>query len=478
MPKYKEFEPNWCGEAKNNSLRAIVKWGDGSKFYIPAEPFYKFQRDALHLTDEDFSEACIGESEATFKKEKSGLDTKDLDTFKSIVGDDNISLDASVRLAASFTKNSVDALNIRRGILPPLVDAVVYPSTESELSAIQKYAKKRNITLVTVSALIPIEVDKKTVAVDLTKNYNRLRAFSEVDSYVTVESGMYLTALENIINNASDSFRDYRVVGKYTVGHFPLEYEECSVLDCVNGVKYGSESCYYGSFDDIVIEKEYVCVDGETRLEYEEGAILSSVKLKMRRFYPENRFGFSFMFRTFQEGQNALREIFAKEGGIPHMIRLSGANDTSMLMSYYHLTGSVVDGYLKARKYKDKERCLMIGFSGGAYSYSRNAYNTAKRIAKKYRGISLTTVLADAYDESRFNEMYVFEALADFGIIAEREMSFLRWSEMPEKNFELAEDEGTFKRCRIVAPSRMGAVVEVVTEKSIPMDKGVKKDKK
>ena len=62
--------------------------------------------------------------------------------------------------------------------------------------------------------------------------------------------------------------------------------------------------------------------------------------------------------------------------------------------------------------------------------------------------------------------------------MAEREMSFLRWSEMPEKNFELAEDEGTFKRCRIVAPSRMGAVVEVVTEKSIPMDKGVKKDKK
>lgn len=477
MPKYKEFKPNWCSEANVNSLRAMIKWGDSSKFYIPAEPFYKFQRDALNMTDEDFKEPRIGEAEPIIKKEKAGLDAKDFDTFRSIVGDDNISIDARVRLSASFTKNSVDTVNMRNGVFPPIVDAVIYPSTESELSEIQKYAKKRNIKLVTASSLIPIEVAKKTVAVDLTKNYNKLRAFSEVDLYVTVESGMYLSALENIINNASESFRDYRVTGRYTVGHFPLEYEECSVLDAVNGIKYGTESCYYGTFDDIVMEKEYVCVDGETRFEYEDGAILSSVKLRMRKFYPENRFGFSFMFRTFQEGQNALREIFSREGGIPHMIRLSGANDTSTLMSYYHLKDSIVDGYLKARKYKDGERCLLIGFSGGAYAYSRNAYNLAKRIAKKYRGISLTTMLADAYEESRFNEMYVFEALGDFGITATRNMEFVNWSEMPEKNFELSEEKGVFKRCRIIAPTRFGAVIEVITEMKVDSSENKKNEK-
>ena len=157
-----------------------------------------------------------------------------------------------------------------------------------------------------------------------------------------------------------------------------------------------------------------------------------------------------------------MREIQSKGGAVPLHIRVSDASETSLLMRHYMLDGTVVDSYLKMFKAVDGERCLMIGYSGGAYTYSRLAYNITRKIAKKYKAVSLTSVVEDAYINGRYDEMYAVEALADFGIKTERELTRVAWSDLPTRYKELTERTG-YVHSHLIAPTRNDVVLEVVT---------------
>ena len=465
MAKYEGFMPEFLTSTTNRSYRSFYKWGDETKFYKPSNRsnIYAYMRDALELDDEFFKTPNYADTEVSIAKDTMALLNRDIDAIRGIVGDANVSINIDDRIEASITKSHEEVRAMHNRVLPRLVDAVVFPSLSSEIAEILEYARGHNITCVTKSTLIPKYLGNKTIAIDLTRHYNKIVEFNEVDQYVKVEAGMHLLILENIMRNAPDNFKDYNVTNRYTIGHFPLEAEECTLYDADNGIRYGLEAGYFGTFDEIVKSREYIMPDGKVVNEYEDGAVLSTLTLSLTRYYEHNNYGFSYMFPSFQEGVNAMREIFSRAGAVPQNIKLSDPNETSMLMRYYLLDDSIIDGYLKGRKVVDGERCLMVGYTGGPYTASRLAYNTTKRIVKKYKGISLTSILADAYVESRYTEMYAREAMADFDIDTESEYHACQWSELPIVHASSMEHGAhEYVRSRVICPSENGAVLEIV----------------
>lgn len=447
MSKSKKFVPDWYHEkAPERSYRSILKWGDPEAFKAPNTKLYELMKETFHMTDDDFK-----------VKQEMGLEEVDYDipcrlsetqiaALKEIVGKANVSTDNYDRLSVAYGKTMVDLMRLRKHIVENVPDAVVYPKNREDIIALVKYCCEQKIPMYVYgggsSVTRGVEAVKGGITLDMRKNFNKVISFSEHNQTITVEAGMSGPKLEETLNNAVSTLGAKRA---YTCGHFPQSFEYSSVGGWAVTRGAGQNSSYYGKIEDIVISQEYVTPIGIIKSDEfprnatgpsidqimmgSEGTfgILTHVTLRVFKYMPENRKKFSYVFKDWENGLNAAREIMQGEFGFPSVFRLSDPEETSIAFRLYGVADTVIDKMLAAKGYKDGKRVLMLGWSEGEKHFSKNVAKQIDKICKKHGAMYTTSIVTKGWEKGRFTDPYLREDMGDYGLMLDTLECSVNW---------------------------------------------------
>ena len=447
MSKSKKFVPDWYHEkAPERSYRSILKWGDPEAFKAPNAKLYELMKETFHMTDDDFK-----------VKQEMGLEEVDYDipcrlsetqiaALEEIVGKANVSTDNYDRLSVAYGKTMVDLMRLRKHIVENVPDAVVYPKNREYIIALVKYCCEQKIPMYVYgggsSVTRGVEAVKGGITLDMRKNFNKVISFSEHNQTITVEAGMSGPKLEETLNNAVSTLGAKRA---YTCGHFPQSFEYSSVGGWAVTRGAGQNSSYYGKIEDIVISQEYVTPIGIIKSDEfprnatgpsidqimmgSEGTfgILTHVTLRVFKYMPENRKKFSYVFKDWENGLNAAREIMQGEFGFPSVFRLSDPEETSIAFRLYGVADTVIDKMLAAKGYKDGKRVLMLGWSEGEKHFSKNVAKQIDKICKKHGAMYTTSIVTKGWEKGRFTDPYLREDMGDYGLMLDTLECSVNW---------------------------------------------------
>ena len=135
--------------------------------------------------------------------------------------------------------------------------------------------------------------------------------------------------------------------------------------------------------------------------------ILTHVTLRVFKYMPENRKKFSYVFKDWENGLNAAREIMQGEFGFPSVFRLSDPEETSIAFRLYGVADTVIDKMLAAKGYKDGKRVLMLGWSEGEKHFSKNVAKQIDKICKKHGAMYTTSIVTKGWEKGRFTDPYL-----------------------------------------------------------------------
>ncbi|WP_105615160.1 FAD-binding oxidoreductase [Vallitalea okinawensis] len=459
MGKYKGFCPEWENEAPpKGSFRSILKWGDPEFFKYPNEGMYTYMKKVFNMTDDDFKEKKPEGLETVPDNVPCRLDENHLEHFRKIVGEANVKTDTYNRLRVSYGKTMIDLIRLRNQVVENIPDAVLYPSSKTQIEEIVAYCTEIKIPIYCRAGGSTVtrgmEAIKGGISLDLAVNFNKVIEFNEKNQTITVESGMSGPELERYLNQAPELLG---AKGRYTCGHFPQSFEYSGVGGWVVTRGAGQNSSYYGKIEDIVICQEYATPVGIVKTgEYpakaigpdidqimigSEGAfgVLTHCTLRVFKHMPENRKYFSYIFPSWENAQAAARDISQGEFGMPSVFRVSDPEETSVMLSHYKVEGTKIDKIMSRRGYKAMERCLFLGFTDGEKDFCKNMKRKLHKICKKYGAMYLTAQPTKEWEKGRFNDPYIREPMQDFGIIIDTMECSVSWDEMPKVHRGLRE---------------------------------------
>ncbi len=448
---YKEFEPKWYhGEVPKNSWRSIFKWGDPNEIKAPREELYKMMRDQFGLTDDMFKDyrQPLGLDEVKFDI-PIGLAEEHLAALRAIVGDEFVRTDDYARFSVAYGKTMYDLLRARNKQVENVPDAVLYPDTKEQIEQVVAYCAAHKIPVYVYgggsSVTRGVECTKGGVSLDMRLRFNKVVSFNETDQLITVEAGMSGPKLEETLNNAEKLFGAKRA---YTCGHFPQSFEYSSVGGWVVTHGSGQNSTYYGCIQDIVLGQCYATPVGNIKTDTHprkatgpdidaimmgaEGTfgVLTHVTLRFFRHMPENIKRFSFMFKDWETGMAAAREIMQSEAGNPSVFRLSDPEETGIMLHNYGVMDTPLKHLFNARGMKEGEMCLYLGYTVGEAGFSKNCARNVKRVARRFGGLGLTGAVTKGWEKGRFNDPYMRDTMQDFGIIMDTMECSVNWSNM------------------------------------------------
>ena len=445
-----EFYPDWCEEAPpEESYRSILKWGDPNEFKHPNKKLYKLMKQVFEMTDDDFKTTQkMGLEKVSYNK-SINLSKEQIKVFENIVGSENVKKDDYSRLQIAYGKTMSDLMRLREGIVENVPDIVIHPRSKEDIEKIVKYCNEQKIPVYVYgggsSVTRGVECVKGGVSLDMRVHMNKVLKFNEENQTITVEAGMSGPDLEKTLNNAQKLFNAKRA---YTCGHFPQSFEYSAVGGWVVTRGAGQNSTYFGKIEDIVICQEYVTPVGIIKTdEYpavatgpsideimmgSEGTfgVLISATLKIFRYMPENQRKFSYIFKTWEDGRNATREIMQAQFGYPSVFRLSDPEETDIAMKLYGVEGTPVDKIMSLRGYKTGQRCLMLGFTDGEKRFTKVVKKNINKICKKYGAMYTTGYVTEGWEKGRFKDPYMREDLQDYGIMTDTLECAVSWDKM------------------------------------------------
>jgi len=455
---YRGFEPEWYrGDVPERSYRSIFKWGEPGQIKAPRESLFYILKEKFGLTDDDFKHYTedLGLDEVKFDLPVC-LSTAQLDALREIVGNSFLRTDDYARLSVAYGKTMYDVMRLRNKIVQNVPDAVLYPDTKEQIEQIVAFCAREKIPVYVYgggsSVTRGVECVRGGISLDMRLRFNKVIHFNETDQLVTVQAGISGPALEDALQNAVDRFGAERA---YTLGHFPQSFEYSSVGGWVVTHGSGQNSTYYGCIQDMVLGQEYATPVGNIKSDQyprkatgpdldgimmgSEGTfgVLTHVTLKVSRHMPETIRRFSFMFKSWDIGQAAAREIMQSEAGLPSVFRLSDAEETTYMMRLYGVDESVLRHFFHVRGFKEDEMCIFLGFTNGENGFSRNAAKHVKRVARKYGGMSLTGHVTRAWEKGRFNDPYMRDTVHDYGIVMDTMECSVNWSNMSKVHAEV-----------------------------------------
>ncbi|HPH97648.1 MAG TPA: FAD-binding oxidoreductase [Anaerolineaceae bacterium] len=449
----KHFTPSWFeGQTPANSYRSLFKWGDPQQFKHPNHGLYAFMKQVFNLTDEDFQQPHSLGLEPVEVKQPITLDERHITALRGLVTPAEVHTDGYSRLRVSYGAGMIDALRLRKKIIENLPDVVITPRHREDVLAVVTYCNEQHIPVTVYgggsSVTRGTEATRSGVTLDMSAHMNRVLSFNEINHTITVESGMMGPQLEDILNHAPERLGAQR---SYTCGHFPQSFEYSSVGGWVVTRGAGQNSTYYGKIEDMVIAQEYVtpigvfttqehprCATGpdfDQIMIGSEGTfgVLTSVTLRVFHNLPQNRRRFSYMFRSWEEAQQAVREVMQAEGGFPSVFRLSDPEETDVAMKLYGIEGTPADSLLKLFGYRTMEKCLLLGHTDGEAGLSANVDRLVRRICTAHGAFDLSLFpVTQKWEKSRFRDPYLREDLLDYGILIDTLECAVTWEQMPK----------------------------------------------
>ncbi len=451
MAKNAQYSPPWTeSPPPPGSFRSILKWGSPTEFKHPNHRLYELMKQVFGLTDADFRERTNTGEMPVAVTQPCRLPPETLAGLAEIAGEENVKTDAWSRAGACYGKAELDAARLRAGVVENPPDAVVDPRNADDVRRLVAFCHERRIPITPFGAGSGVtrgaECMRGGISLRLSTHMNRILALNPIDQTVTVEPGIYGPALEEALNEAPERLS---APDRYTCGHFPQSFEYSTVGGWVVTRGAGQNSTYYGKIEHLVLSQKYVTPVGDivtvnvpgkaTGPDIDqimigsEGAygILVEVTLKLGRFRPENRRRFSFVFRDWDAGCQACREVMQGEFGFPSVFRLSDPEETDVAFKLYGVEGTPLDPLLTRLGYRPGERCLLLGHTDGDRDLGKLIRRKIGRICKRHGALTTTGYVTKSWEHGRFRDPYMREDLGDFGIVLDTLECGVSWTNLP-----------------------------------------------
>ncbi|MEL6558576.1 MAG: FAD-binding oxidoreductase [Bacteroidota bacterium] len=367
---------------------------------------------------------------------------------------DRISSDDGTRLIHSHAQTTSEEVYkvLYNGELPRLVDLVIYPKSDEEISTIIKLAGLNNVCLVpfgggtSVSSalLIPKDENRMVVSVDM-RMMDEILWIDEENNLACIQAGIAGRHLEEKLGNAG-----------YTMGHEPDSIEFSTLGGWIATNASGMKRNKYGNIEDIIQSFVLVSPEGTIREKSSHDRVSMGMPVNKAIFGSEGNLGIitsaivkihpkpekkeyeSIVFPDFEEGLKFLRAI-SKTFIKPASIRLVDNNQFKFGLVlkpkesdfFKKLLDSAKKAFiLKIKKFDPDAMCLativMEGNSEEVYYQKK----IVKKVASQFntllagggngkRGYALTNVIA-----------YIRDFLLDYHCIGETLETTIQWDKV------------------------------------------------
>jgi alkyldihydroxyacetonephosphate synthase len=452
MGKKARYSPPWTeAPPPLGSFRSILKWGSPTEYKHPNHKLYALTKQVFGLTDADFQERANTGEIPVRVDQPCRLSPETLVGLAEIVGEENVKADAWSRASACYGKAELDVARLRAGIVENPPDAVVDARDAEDVRRLVAFCHEQRIPVTPFGAGSGVtrgsECVRGGISLRLATHMNRILAVNPVDETVTVEPGIYGPALEKALNDAPERFGSPH---RYTCGHFPQSFEYSTVGGWVVTRGAGQNSTYYGKIEQLVLSQKVVTPAGDIEtvdipgkatgpdvdqiMIGSEGAygVLVEVTLKLHRYGPENRRRFSFVFRDWDSGCDACREVMQGEFGFPSVFRLSDPEETDVAFKLYGVEGTPLDPFLTRLGYRAGERCLLLGHTDGDKELGKLIKRKIGQICGQHGALTTTGYVAQRWERDRFRDPYLREDLGDFGIVLDTLECGVSWSNLQQ----------------------------------------------
>lgn len=227
---------------------------------------------------------------------------------------------------------------IRQGRVPPPPDAIVWPSTEPQVSKLIALARQQKLALIPYGAGSGVCGGTWAIHGGVTLDLKRFDTIGPVDPVrrcVDVGAGVMGETLERKLNARG-----------WTLGHFPSSIYTSSVGGWIAARSAGQLSSRYGKIEDMVLSLRAVLGTGELLVTPErpfsgpdlaplligsEGTLCAFTGARLRVCpLPEGRVFHGFEFGSVAAGLEAIRLVF-REGLRPAVVRLYDPFDTAFV---------------------------------------------------------------------------------------------------------------------------------------------------
>ncbi|MDA3834974.1 MAG: FAD-binding oxidoreductase, partial [Spirochaetales bacterium] len=452
MKKKTSFTPGWRETPPSpGPYRSMFKWGDPNTWKHPNSGLYRVIKECFGLTDEDFSYyRNSGDKKVELSGQTApGIPAEHVTYFTDLLGSENVSLDAYERVFYSYGKSMEEAKELREGRQHHIADAVLHPKSVKQVEQIVSYCSAFHIPLIPFgwgsTVNLGVSAPKGGVVLVLKTHLNKVVKVNEMNKTATVQAGISGSELEQALNHAAQLFGTRR---NYTNGHFPQSFEYSSVGGWIVTCGAGQESSYYGDAIDLVLSQTWVTPKGtfttdrfpasatgpkiDDLMKGSEGTfgILVEVVLKIFYHQPNTKYPFGYIFPSWEQAKEAVREISQGEFGLPGVFRLSDPEETGIGLKLYHIEGTALDTIMKVLGYKEGQRCLLLARSCGEQGFAKHVRRKAGRICRSHKGLPLTGYPVRKWDKSRYLDPYKREVSDDFVITIDTMETRLTWDSL------------------------------------------------
>ncbi len=420
-------------------------WGTAghSDQFVKSDALWAFLQDALNSGELPTTPArTLAESSLT----SSSLAFGDLSPFQDAGCD--IGLTPEDRAFHARGDSYRDLLDLRAGRLDPAPDAILYPKTAEACQQAVEIADKAGLAVVpfgggtsVVGGVSPLKGRHRgVVAVDTTR-LDALVAVDRASLRATAQAGIYGPVLEERLAAAG-----------VTLGHYPQSFEFSTLGGWIAARGAGQQSNRYGKAEHWLVSarlatpkggwstEDFPASSAGPRLtdlvagsEGTLGLITEATFAVHER--PAARDYRAYLFRSFAEGREAIRQIVQAE--IPAAsLRLSDEDETHFFGALSRLTNlpktmhKVEDAYLKLRGFGGAKCALIAGTEGDAalvaYARSRIA-----EIARRNGALAVGTSPANRWFKGRFHGPYLRDPLLDRGVGVDTLETAAAWADIP-----------------------------------------------
>jgi alkyldihydroxyacetonephosphate synthase len=401
-----------------------------------------------------------------------------LEELRRIVGEQNVSLTDSERVAYCHDNNPVDNMSVNEGRVRYLPDVIVWAENTAHVQEVTRLAARLGVPLIAYGVgsgvsggTVPLTGG---IILDL-KKMNKIIKLDEKSLTVTAGPGIIGQLLELELNRRG-----------YTMGHFPSSIYSSTLGGYLAARSAGQCSSKYGKMEDMVLGLEAVLGTGEIIrtapapraslgpdwnqiLIGSEGTlgIITEATCRIRPA-PEIRRFLSFMFPDIETGTEAMRQLMRHELE-PAAMRLYDELDTAIIgnaskegesdenflnlipfSQFGKLVQSVLPGPVKAAKrflgqradlVNSLERfakgCLLVLTFEGDEEISREEKNLATIICEKLGGKNQGPEPGMRWFKNRYHVSYFQSKVFYHGALVDTIEMATSWRRVPMLYYEV-----------------------------------------
>jgi alkyldihydroxyacetonephosphate synthase len=368
--------------------------------------------------------------------------------LEGILPKERIRLSEEEKITHTYGKSYHDLIRIRKNEFPHVPDAILYPTTEEEIRGVLTWAAENRVALVPwgggTSVTGGVEAvrgagHRGLVAIDL-KGMDNIRAILKKSLLADVEAGILGPKLE----------RELQAEG-VTLSHY-LESFECSTLGgWIAARSAGQQSTLYGKIEDMVESVRLMTPRGVLQTPHLPAAangpdlarliigsegilgIITQARVRLKPV-PESTFYSAALFRSFDEGVDAMRQIM-QSGIRPAVLRLSDGEETEFIFSLREKKGSFLSdalenvglAWVERKGFLPQKRSMLIwGLEGSARKIDREKKDLGEIFAS-FSVFNLGRRVGQDWYRHRFDNPYLRDLLMDYGILVDTLETATEW---------------------------------------------------